>query len=82
MRALPPRPDAPRLILLLVFSVGLLVPVRVSAAPDYAKAKAELRGRVEQWMRDTADPRVDPAFDGWDHYPYFGGSLLGKPRKK
>jgi hypothetical protein len=23
-------------------------------------------------MRETGDPRVDPAYDGWDLMPYFG----------
>ncbi|MEQ1853280.1 MAG: sulfatase [Chthoniobacteraceae bacterium] len=60
----------------------------VAGREEYAAAKKELRARVEQWMRDTADPRVDPACDVWDHYPYFGGTvvdkdgnLLPRPRK-
>ena len=32
--------------------------------------------RVEQWMRETADPRVDPSYDAWDKYPYFGGRVV------
>jgi hypothetical protein len=27
---------------------------------------------VERWMRETRDPRTDPAHDAWDAYPYFG----------
>ncbi|MDZ4288321.1 MAG: sulfatase [Prosthecobacter sp.] len=47
--------------------------VNVAGDPGYAAAKAELSKRVEAWMRETADPRVDPAWDAWDRYPYFGG---------
>jgi arylsulfatase A-like enzyme len=52
--------------------------VNVAADPAYAAAKKDLRARVERWMRDTADPRVDPAYDGWDKFPYFGGTVLDK----
>ena len=48
----------------------------VAMDPAYAAAKKELRARVEQWMRDTADPRVDPSYDAWDTYPYFGGRVV------
>jgi arylsulfatase A-like enzyme len=44
----------------------------IAAQPAYATALAQLRGRVDRWMRDTADPRVDPAYDGWDQFPYYG----------
>ena len=49
-----------------------------NAAADlaYAAKKRELRARVEKWMRDTADPRVDPSYDAWDTYPYFGGRVV------
>lgn len=38
-------------------------------------------------MRDTADPRVDPAYDAWDRHPYFGPPAVDKnakplPKKK
>ena len=65
--------------------------VNVAGRPDYAAAKKELRARVEQWMRDTSDPRVDPNYDAWDSYPYFGGRVVdeqgnpirrGAPRKE
>ena len=45
----------------------------IAADPAMAKTKAELAARVDLWMHQTTDPRVDPAFDGWDRYPYFGG---------
>lgn len=45
----------------------------LAADPRYAKARAELAAKVDEWMRDTKDPRVDPNYDAWDRYPYFGG---------
>ncbi len=56
--------------------------VNVADRAEYAEARRELRGRVEQWMRDTGDPRVDPACDAWDKYPYFGGPAKKKERAK
>ena len=50
--------------------------VNLASAPAHADLKRSLRSRVEQWMRDTADPRVDPACDAWDKYPYFGGRVV------
>jgi arylsulfatase A-like enzyme len=44
----------------------------VAAQPAFAAALAQLRTRVDRWMRDTADPRVNPAYDGWDQFPYYG----------
>ncbi len=32
-------------------------------------------------MRATADPRVDPSYDGWDHYPYCGRTVVDKDGK-
>ncbi len=48
----------------------------VAMDPAYAVAKKELRARLEKWMRETADPRVDPSYDAWDTYPYFGGRVV------
>jgi len=48
----------------------------VAGRADYVAAQKELRARVEKWMRDTADPRVDPVNDAWDKYPYFGGRVV------
>lgn len=36
----------------------------------YKKQRSELRARVERWMKETNDPRVDPTYDEWDSYPY------------
>ncbi len=55
--------------------------VNVAANPAYAATRHALRAEVERWMRATADPRVDPSYDGWDHYPYFGGTVLDKDGK-
>lgn len=48
----------------------------LAGRPEHAAAKKELRARVEKWMRDTADPRVDPNCDAWDKFPYFGGRAV------
>ena len=48
----------------------------VADRSEYAKTKRELHRRVEKWMQDTADPRVDPNYDAWDKYPYFGGRVV------
>lgn len=50
----------------------------IAAEPFYAKVKAALSARVDQWMSDTGDPRVDPANDAWDYFPYFGGKAKSK----
>lgn len=50
----------------------------VAGQPAYAAAQHALRERLDRWMQDTADPRVNPTCDAWDKYPYFGG----KPRTK
>lgn len=44
----------------------------VAAAPAYAKDLQQLRTRVEQWMRQTGDPRCKADYDGWDKFPYYG----------
>lgn len=52
----------------------------VAARPEYAEAKRVLGQRLDRWMRDTSDPRVDPAYDAWDKYPYFGAkTALARP---
>ena len=55
--------------------------VNVAGQPAFAAAQRELRERIDRWMRDTADPRVDPAYDAWDTYRYFGGSVLNRKPK-
>ena len=46
--------------------------VNLAGRPETAAVQRELRARVERWMRETADPRVDPTYDGWDTMPYYG----------
>jgi N-sulfoglucosamine sulfohydrolase len=41
--------------------------------PQLAAIKRELSGKVDTWMRATADPRVDPNYDEFDKYPYLAG---------
>lgn len=55
--------------------------VNVAGRPEYAATLEQLRSRVEDWMRDSADPRVDPAYDAWDQYPYFGKPVADAQRK-
>ena len=44
----------------------------VASQPAYAGALKQLRARVDEWMKQTHDPRVDPAYDGFDTFPYYG----------
>jgi arylsulfatase A-like enzyme len=45
----------------------------VAADAGYAAKKRELSALVDAWMKETQDPRVDPKYDEFDKYPYFGG---------
>jgi arylsulfatase A-like enzyme len=40
--------------------------------PEYAPDRAELQKALDRWMKETADPRVDPEDDRFDRYPYVG----------
>jgi len=51
--------------------------VNVADKAEYADAKKQLRSRLDQWMKDTADPRAAGDTDVFDKYPYYG-----KPLKK
>jgi arylsulfatase A-like enzyme len=44
----------------------------LAAVPEYAAKKAELAKALDQWMRETGDPRVDADADPWSGYAYFG----------
>jgi arylsulfatase A-like enzyme len=46
----------------------------VAGQPAYAAVQKQLRAQLEQWMKDTADPRAIKNDDHWDSYPYFGGA--------
>jgi hypothetical protein len=51
----------------------------VAGQPKYAAVQRGLSARLEQWMRNTADPRTNSATDVWDYYPYYApGVLNGK----
>lgn len=50
--------------------------VNVVEHPAYAETRGKLRQRVEDWMRATDDPRVDPTYDGFDQFQYFGNSVV------
>lgn len=47
----------------------------LAADPACANVKQRLAARLDQWMRDTADPRVDTATDVFDTYPYYSPKL-------
>ncbi len=44
----------------------------VADKPEYADALKQHRARVDGWMQQTHDPRVDPAYEGFDAFPYYG----------
>lgn len=44
----------------------------IADQPEYADSLQQLRARVDQWMKETDDPRLDPAYDEWDRFPYYG----------
>ena len=44
----------------------------VAAKPEYSGAKAILQTALQNWMRETHDPRAGNNSDPWDRYPYFG----------
>ena len=50
----------------------------LAGQPAYAEAQQKLSATLESWMKETADPRVDPKDDRWDRFPYFGGVKAAK----
>ncbi|MCP5557009.1 MAG: sulfatase [Verrucomicrobiaceae bacterium] len=50
--------------------------------PELSETKAKLRQQLDQWMKETHDPRLDAAYDAWDHYPYFGGNLRDQEARR
>ena len=45
----------------------------VADKPEYAKAKKDMRARLDKWMKETGDRRAtNPKDDRWDKYEYFG----------
>ena len=49
--------------------------VNVAGDPARAKILEELREKVEAWMEETSDPRLNQRFDDFDRYSYFGGTV-------
>ncbi len=47
----------------------------VAGHPEYAAAQKQLRAQLDQWMKESADPRSVKDDDHWDSYPYFGGAV-------
>ncbi len=52
----------------------------VAGLPGYANARKQLCARLDQWMKDTADPRAVKDDDHWDSFPYFGGAAASKQK--
>jgi N-sulfoglucosamine sulfohydrolase len=50
----------------------------VAGQPSYSEARKQLRSQLDQWMKDTADPRAVKDDDHWDSYSYFGGGTGAK----
>ncbi|MHC4619444.1 MAG: sulfatase-like hydrolase/transferase [Planctomycetota bacterium] len=46
----------------------------LAAAPAFAKIKRQLQEQLEQYQRDTKDPRAEGK-SPWDHYPYYYGDF-------
>ena len=51
----------------------------IAGRADYTDALARHRQRVDRWMQETHDPRIDPAYDGWDAFPYYGKPSRREP---
>jgi N-sulfoglucosamine sulfohydrolase len=54
----------------------------LAGKPEYAQAQRQLRAQLDQWMKDTADPRLTNDDDHWDKYPYFGGAAARAGKKR
>jgi len=46
--------------------------LNLAGRPEYAAVQRRLRRRLEEWMKQTGDPRAFSDDDRWDRYPYFG----------
>lgn len=49
--------------------------VNVAEKPEYANALQVHRDRLDGWMRQTGDPRIDASNDDWDKFPYYGKAI-------
>jgi len=50
----------------------------IAGKSEYALAKKKLRAALDNWMRETGDPRATTDDDRWDRYRYFGSPDRGK----
>lgn len=59
---------------------------RENLAYDYhhLEIRSDYRGKLDVWMRETADPRLAPdgGDDRWDRYRYFGAGVGEKKKAK
>jgi arylsulfatase A-like enzyme len=46
--------------------------LNVATDPRYTADLRRLRNRVEEWRKETGDPRLDPNHEGFDRFPYLG----------
>ncbi len=44
----------------------------VATEATYGEPLKDLRSRIDHWMQQTGDPRVNPAYDAFDAFPYYG----------
>ncbi|MBL9115082.1 MAG: sulfatase [Verrucomicrobiaceae bacterium] len=44
----------------------------IAADPQHAETLNQLRNKVDSWMQQTNDPRLDPNNNDWDKFPYHG----------
>ncbi len=51
----------------------------VAQEARYATVRDELSARIRNWMEETEDPRLDPTYDEWDRYPYYGKAPKSLP---
>jgi N-sulfoglucosamine sulfohydrolase len=56
--------------------------VNVANEAKYKEAKAELRQKLDRWMKETGDPRAAPngGDDRWDMFKYYGAPV-GKKKQ-
>lgn len=43
----------------------------VAERAEFREVLEKMRGRLDEWMRKTADPRIDASDDRFDFYPYY-----------
>jgi arylsulfatase A-like enzyme len=51
----------------------------VADRPEFAEVKRRLRADLENWMKDTGDPRAEGVDDRWDRYSYHGREAKARP---